>query len=122
VTNWSGEVRDKTALVGLLCAADLAVNASMSEGFPNSVAECLACGLRVVGTDAGDTRRIIGDSGECVPVGDANAMSAAILHQLTKDVPHQDVRTDFLSRFAPQVLLDRHESLLLEVAGHSPHQ
>ena len=113
---WHGEVRDTKTLVALLSAADMAVSASMAEGFPNSVAECLACGLRVVGTDAGDTRRIIGESGECVPIGDVTAMAVAISRQLERETFRETVRADYLARFAPPLLLERHESLLLAVA------
>ena len=86
---WHGEVRQTSDSSSFSRAADLAISASMAEGFPNSVAECLACGLRVVGTDAGDTRRIIGNSGECVPIGDAAAMASAILRQLDRDVARE---------------------------------
>jgi glycosyltransferase involved in cell wall biosynthesis len=114
---WHGEIRDAKIVAGLLMASDVAVSASVSEGFPNAVAECRSCGLRVVGTDVGDTKRIIGDAGECVSVGDPEAMSAAILRQLDMSVPRDQLRADFLSRFAPRVLLDRHESLLRDVAS-----
>jgi glycosyltransferase involved in cell wall biosynthesis len=113
---WHGEVRETKILVELLAAADLAVSASMAEGFPNSVAECLVCGLPVIGTDAGDTRRIIGDSGDCVPIGDKDAMAAAILRRLELNATRESVRADYLARFAPPLLLERHEALLLGIA------
>ena|SRR5882672_3155859 len=119
---WHGEIRNARAVAGLLMASDVGVSASISEGFPNAVAECLACGLRVVGTDVGDTRRIIGTSGECVPVGDPVAMSEAVLRQLELDVPREDSRADFLARFEPGILLDRHEELLSTIAEQSRQQ
>lgn len=113
---WHGEIRDSKSVAAILMASDLAVSASTSEGFPNSVAECLACGLRVVGTDAGDTRRLIGDSGECVAVGDFNAMGDAIQRELKRDSTRPQVRAEFIRRFDPVCLVDRHESLLNDVA------
>lgn len=112
---WHGEMREPSRLVALLCAADLALSASLSEGFPNVVAEAMACGLRVVGTDVGDTRRIVGESGECVRPSDPKAMRDAILRQLLCDQGREEVRRDFLNRFDPSELRSRHESLLANV-------
>ena len=62
----------------ILAASDLLVSTSTSEGFPNAVLEGLAAGLPAVATDAGDTKRIVGDCGSIVPAGDARALAAAI--------------------------------------------
>jgi glycosyltransferase involved in cell wall biosynthesis len=113
---WFGEVKEPDTVVSILCASDVCVSAAMSEGFPNSVAESLACGLRVVATDVGDTRRLIGPCGECVPVGDAGAMSAAVLREIAREPMRDVVRRDFMSRFEPHTLMSRHEELLLQVA------
>ena len=114
---WFGEIRDSSTVVSALCASDICVSAAVSEGFPNSVAESLACGLRVVGTDAGDTRRLIGNCGVCVPIGDAESMNRAILRELARTSSRELVRHDFISRFDPDRLMDRHEKLLRGVAA-----
>jgi len=62
----------------LLAACDLVVSSSTSEGFPNALLEGMAAGLPAVATDAGDSARIVGDTGRIVPVGDAAALAAAI--------------------------------------------
>jgi glycosyltransferase involved in cell wall biosynthesis len=99
-------------------AADLAVSASLFEGFSNTVAEALCCGVPVVGTEAGDTARIIGSCGAAVPPGDAPAMSRAILAQLNRVPPDREVvRQSFLGRFDPGDLLARHEAALISVAA-----
>ncbi|MGE3600163.1 MAG: glycosyltransferase [Dehalococcoidia bacterium] len=111
---WLGEAKDVTAFYS---AADLAVSASLSEGFPNSVAEAMACGLRVVGTDVGDTARIVVDQGMIVPPGDPEALAAAILSCLLAPAAERaSVRAAFLGRFDPQQLLLRHEDALAAVA------
>ena len=62
----------------LLAACDALVSTSLSEGFPNAVIEGMAVGLPVLATDAGDSRRIIGDTGFIVPPGDSGAVSTSL--------------------------------------------
>jgi glycosyltransferase involved in cell wall biosynthesis len=45
----------------------------------------MACGIPSVGTDIGDTARIIGDCGVVVPPGDAPALADGIVHLLALD-------------------------------------
>jgi glycosyltransferase involved in cell wall biosynthesis len=74
-----GERRD---VPRLLAACDLVVSSSTSEGFPNSLLEGMAAGLPAAATDAGDSRRIVGDTGLIVPVGDAAALAQAMARLL----------------------------------------
>ncbi|MGE0432841.1 MAG: glycosyltransferase [Planctomycetota bacterium] len=70
----------------LLRAADVFVHPSLSEGWPNAVAEALLAGCAVIATDVGETPTIVGDAGEIVPAGDARALAAA-LRRVLGDVP-----------------------------------
>jgi glycosyltransferase involved in cell wall biosynthesis len=63
-------------------AFDVAVSASDSESFPNTVIESMACGVPCVVTDAGDSRIIVADTGFVVPIRNPDAMANALVRML----------------------------------------
>jgi glycosyltransferase involved in cell wall biosynthesis len=60
-------------------ALDIAVSASVGEGFSNSIGEAMSCALPCVVTDVGDSAHILANSGCVVPPGNAAALTEAIL-------------------------------------------
>ncbi len=80
---WIPAVRD---VVGLYNAADVVVSASVfGEGFPNVLAEGMACGTPCVAAASGDARFVVGDAGVVVPPHAPDALAAGILRVLALD-------------------------------------
>src|SRR5262249_58972800 len=96
--------------------AELAVSSSRYEGFGNAVVEALACGTPVVATDCPyGPREILDDGryGELVPVGDADALAAAIDTALDQPVDRKTLMRRGFDYTAERAA----ESFLALVAG-----
>lgn len=72
----------RTDMPRLQAAWDVAVSASYSEGFSNTIAEAMACGVPCVCTVVGDAAVLVGDTGRLVPASDPAAMGAALCELL----------------------------------------
>jgi len=79
-----GEVTDVRPWLG---SADVLALPSHSEGMALSVLEALSTGLSIVATDVDGAREAVGDrdspAGQIVPIGDSDALGAAIVTRLT---------------------------------------
>ena len=70
--HWLG---DRSDVPRWLAALDVMVSPSRMEGFSNSIAEGLACGVPCVVTDVGDSAAIVETVGRVVPPEDADALA-----------------------------------------------
>lgn len=78
--SFAGEVADTPRL---MAALDVYCSSSAwGEGFPNVIGEAMACGVSCVATDVGDTRYIVGDTGEVVPPRDSSSLGEALTRAL----------------------------------------
>ena len=115
---WMGKRDDVAAIIN---GFDVATLSSLSEGFPNCLAEAMACGVPCVTTDVGDAARIVGDTGIIVPPRQSVDLAKGwfdMLRRLRDDGPglreavRRRVVTDF-SRGSLVVRTERHLRALL---------
>ena len=111
--DFPGFVRNPYAF---MAKASLFVLSSRYEGLPTVLIEAMACGCPVVSTDCRfGPDEILEDGrwGELVPVGDAKALSEAMLRTL--DTPHpSEILRKRASFFGIEPAVARYEELLLE--------
>lgn len=108
---WLGALTDPYAA---LSGAALFVLSSRWEGHPNVLLEALALGVPVVACDCPSGPAEIlrgGQYGSLVPVGDADALAAAIDARLL--APHQAIAPEALAAHAPQEVAARYLRALL---------
>ena len=74
-----GQRRD----VPRICAAiDVLASSSISEAFPLTIGEAMACGTPAVATDVGDSKLIVGDTGLIVPPSRPELLGEGLLKML----------------------------------------
>jgi glycosyltransferase involved in cell wall biosynthesis len=73
-------------LLAVYNALDICVSSSIGEGFSNVIAEAMACGIPCVVTDVGDSANIVGQTGEIIPIENANKLADALFELAKKGV------------------------------------
>ncbi len=75
---WVGSVSGEE-LVHLYQGLDILLNTSTTEGFSNVLCEAMCCNVRCVAADVGDSKVIVGDTGEVVEGRDAAQYAASLV-------------------------------------------
>ena len=106
-------------------ALDIHVLSSVSEAFPNVVAEAMSCGTPCVATDVGDSALIVGETGWIVPPSQSDALAGAIQSALEERLRTPDrwqarrraCRRRIGDRFSLEQMIQAYFSLWSEAAG-----
>jgi N-acetyl-alpha-D-glucosaminyl L-malate synthase BshA len=103
----------------LLASADMFLLPSSSESFGLSALEALACGVPVIGTNAGGMPEVVrnGETGILCPVGDVQGMAGAALAILSDPARWQSMSDlgaeDARARFSLDQIVSRYEHLYM---------
>lgn len=104
---------------------DLLASSSITEGFPNTIAEAMACGTPCAVTDVGDAALIVGDIGRVVPPSNPAALAAAIgelidLGATGREALGVQARERIASTFSLAKTTAQYEALYEQIAATRP--
>ena len=122
LVDWVRLLGSRTDIPAVMSALDLYVLPSLSEAFPNVVAEAMACGTPCVVTDVGDASAIVGETGWTVPPGDPQALANVIADvlRLRSDTEKWaamrcDVRSRVVANYGIEAMIARYKAVWEEV-------
>jgi len=122
--NYVGGMNDDSRLANYYRASDLAISVPSSDGTPNSVLECMACGTPVVLSDLPSLHDWAKDEKDSlfVPVGDAPAIGKAIIRLLSDkimlDKLGHNASKAMKNRADHKIWMKRIEQIYYQLAGN----
>jgi glycosyltransferase involved in cell wall biosynthesis len=128
----SAGIEDRMILLGrrsdmsrIYSGIDLLASSSITEGFPNTIAEAMACGKPCAVTNVGDAALIVGELGRVVPPSDPAALARAIseLIELGDEERRglgEAARDRIASQFSMAKTTAQYEALYEQIAGTRP--
>jgi glycosyltransferase involved in cell wall biosynthesis len=107
---WVAAPKDMPAVYNAL---DIHVSSSCGEGLSNVICEAMACGVRCVVTDVGDSAWVVGDQGEVIPPKNPRALMEAIKSVLDgKRYDSAHIRKRVVSQLSVNSLVTATEDVL----------
>jgi L-malate glycosyltransferase len=103
-------------IAALHARANVFVHSSKLEGMGQAVIEALQAGLPVVATAAGGVPEVVGEAGLLVPVGDSDALRAALQAALAGNHPASSVSIQRGQTFSVQRMVEGTERAYLSFA------
>jgi glycosyltransferase involved in cell wall biosynthesis len=107
----------------IYAALDITASSSISEAFPLTLGESMACGVPCVATDVGDSKLIIGATGFVVPPRNPEALAAGFERMLALDLDARSAlgkaaRARVCERFDLGAVTRRYEQLYTRLVAN----
>jgi glycosyltransferase involved in cell wall biosynthesis len=105
-------------------ALDILCLTSLSEGFPNTIGEAMACGVPCVTTAVGDCGYLVGPYGKVVPPQRPDVVAHALLELLRSGSASRaemgaKARARIMAEFSLQAFVSRHQAMYEMLLGGS---
>jgi len=118
--HWLGKRNDVPRCLNGL---DICVSASLGEGFSNTIAEAMACGVPCVVTNVGDSAIIVDQYGVVVQPDNSDELAAGIEKMIARKIKEGDllpdqVRDRIVRCFNTKKMVDTTEKYLLELISN----
>lgn len=107
---WVGKLTD---LAAVYSALDLLVLSSYTEGFPNVLAEAMACGVPCVSTDVGEARFILNDDQFIAAPRNPDGLKCAVMRALDNPPNSALLRKRIVDNFSKERLCLRIEQIVM---------
>jgi glycosyltransferase involved in cell wall biosynthesis len=114
---------EQEGISSVMASLDIAgSSSSFGEGFPNVVAEAMACGVPCVVTDVGDSALIVGNTGRVVPPKDPQALALAWRELIDMGLEERiklgvAARRRIKEHFSLAAVVSRYEDLYKHIMG-----
>jgi glycosyltransferase involved in cell wall biosynthesis len=104
----------------LMTSLDIFCLPSLSEGFPNVLAEAMSSSLPCVSTDVGDVKSLLTSDKHIVPVNDIQMLANSLLEKVGQSKAERrqlgfENRKKILDEFTIDFMVKRYENLYIEV-------
>ena len=105
-------------MAAVYSACDLVTLSSLSEGFPNALAEAMACERPCVSTDVGACRWLLDIEERLVPPGHAIALAEAWLAALASPLSPSALRVRIAEKFSLEQMISQTEHVFTKFKAH----